>query len=313
MRPKILLFLLLAPLSAFALPISINQIVVFGDSLSDNGNAAIALGGTLPGNYAPNAFTDGPATTPATAGPFGLWIDQFAANAGLPDPQPFLAGTGGTNYAIASALTGTTNPQDMGNQVAAFLLANGGTAPPNDLYAIWGGANDILDGDNPLTAASNLYDYILTLAGDGAKYFLWLNLPPLGDTPLVEAGGSTAVAEANEASALFDEAWATDLGLLSSDGIEVVGVDVAGLFSQILADPGAYGFTNVNTPAQGLSVNPNNYLFWDDEHPTTAGDALVANLALADLNAVPEPSTLLLLLSGAGVLGIFRRVKGGLL
>lgn len=52
---------------------TINQLVVFGDSLSDNGNAVSALGGTLPGNYAPNAFTDGPNTTRATgAGPIGL-------------------------------------------------------------------------------------------------------------------------------------------------------------------------------------------------------------------------------------------------
>ena len=313
MRPKILLSLLVAPLSAFALPIPINQIVVFGDSLSDNGNAAYELGGLAPLNYANNAFTDGPATNPSTAGPFGLWIDQFAANAGLSDPAPFLAVPGGTNYAVASALTGTANPQDIGNQVTDFLLANSGSAPSDDLYAIWGGANDILDGDNPITAATNLYDDILALAGDGAKYFLWLNLPPLGDTPLVEAEGSTAITEANAASALFDQTWATDLGLLSGDGIEVVGVNVAALFGQILGDPGAYGFTTVNSPAQGQSGNPNTYLFWDDEHPTTAGDALVADLALADLDAVPEPSALLLLLSGAGALWMLRRAKGGLL
>ena len=71
---------------------TISQLVVFGDSLSDNGNAAIALGGAFPGDYAPNAFTDGPATTPATSGPYGLWIDQLASDLGVPDPQPFLAG-----------------------------------------------------------------------------------------------------------------------------------------------------------------------------------------------------------------------------
>ena len=48
----------------------INQLVVFGDSLSDNGNAAIALGGTLPGNYAPNAFTDGATTLSSHLRPF---------------------------------------------------------------------------------------------------------------------------------------------------------------------------------------------------------------------------------------------------
>src|SRR5271157_1334030 len=67
-------------------------LVVFGDSLSDNGNAAAALAavGLTLGNHATNAATDGPATTPATSGPFGLWIDQFAALSSLPDPQPFV-------------------------------------------------------------------------------------------------------------------------------------------------------------------------------------------------------------------------------
>ena len=70
---------------------SIYQLVVFGDSLSDNGNAAAALAatGTTLGNYAANAFTDGPQTSPATSGPYGLWIDQFAAILQVPDPQPF--------------------------------------------------------------------------------------------------------------------------------------------------------------------------------------------------------------------------------
>src|SRR5580693_7839551 len=88
--------LCVTPISVIASPIT--QLVTFGDSLSDNGNAAIALGGTIPGNYAGNALTDGPLTTPATSGPFGLWIDQFAAKLAVADPEPFLAS--GTNFAV---------------------------------------------------------------------------------------------------------------------------------------------------------------------------------------------------------------------
>jgi phospholipase/lecithinase/hemolysin len=132
---------------------SVSKVVVFGDSLSDNGNAAAALasvGKTL-GNYAANALTDGPSTVPATSGPYGLWIDQFAALLGVSDPQPFVAymplgATGGilvpnasgTNFAVASALAGNNpnfsstnylnaaNPQVPGttNQVKLFLSFN---------------------------------------------------------------------------------------------------------------------------------------------------------------------------------------------
>jgi outer membrane lipase/esterase len=285
---------------------SINQLVVFGDSLSDNGNAAIALGGTLPGNYASNAFTDGASTTPATSGPFGLWVDQFASKLGVTDPQPFLAG--GTNYAVASALTGH-NPAFTGlptvvpytnDQLALYLFSH--TTSASDLYTFWAGANDIDSGGNPITAANNIAANISALASDGAKQFLWLNLPLLGDTPDGAAGGPAAVAALNAASLAFDVQWATDIATLHSEGINVIGVNIEQLFAQILADPSAFGFTDVTDPAWcgpgGLAScatnNPNDFLFWDGEHPTTAGDALVADLAFKDVTTVPEPSSLAL-------------------
>jgi len=122
--------------------ISVNQIVSFGDSLSDNGNAYIATGGAFPGpNYAMTPYgyyTDGPNTTPSTgAGPVGLWVDQLSGKIGVSDPQPFLAG--GTNYAVASALTGNSNPQDMGNQVATFVATHPTGASGTSLYTFWGG------------------------------------------------------------------------------------------------------------------------------------------------------------------------------
>src|SRR5277367_5441734 len=141
-------------------------LVVFGDSLSDNGNAAAALAsvGLTLGNYAANAATDGPATTPATSGPFGLWIDQFAALSSLPDPQPFLVSPSigvlsinyaATNFAVGSALAGSNPSFSPGSvapgyaqapgttdQVALFLAFNGHASPDN-LYVFWAGANNI--------------------------------------------------------------------------------------------------------------------------------------------------------------------------
>ena len=301
MRSKLLVLaslILTSANAAFAASFSFNQLVVFGDSLSDNGNAAFALGGTLPGNYAPNAFTDGPNTSPKTTGPFGLWIDQFSALAAVPDPQPFLANQFvNTNYAVASAQTGSANPQDISNQVAAFTAAHPGGAPGNALYTIWGGANDLYNGTSSgAVAADNLYGNIQFLYSQGARQFLWLNLPQLGNTPR----GSGTAAALNAQSTAFDQRWAIDLASLKLAGVNIVGVDINAEFNAIQANYTSFGFTNISSPAQGTSGNPNSYLFWDTEHPTTAADALIAQTAFA-AESVPEPGSLSMLLSGIGL------------
>jgi outer membrane lipase/esterase len=290
---------LLAPVALLANPIgSVSSLVVFGDSLSDNGNAAFALGGTLPGNYAPNEFTDGKATTPATSGPVGLWVEQLAPKLGVAPPAPFVAG--GTNYAVASALSGfnpafslppTTIAPYTGDQVALYSLLHGGVASPTALYTLWSGANDLAAGVSPITAADNEFNNILALHAEGGMTFMWLNQPPLGQTPDVASLGPVAQAAANAASAAYNFEWSLDIVKLQALGIDVIGVDVNALFLEIAADPAAFGFTNISSPAQGISGDPNTYLFWDGQHPTTAADALIATTAYNDFLSAPEPAS----------------------
>lgn len=75
------------------------------------------------------------------------------------------------------------------------------------------------------------------------------------------------------------------------------------------ADPAAYGLTDVTQPCLTGAVeysggtpcaNPNQYLFWDYEHPTAAADQIVADAAFDVLT--PEPSSISLL--AAGILGL---------
>ena len=110
----------------------------------------------------------------------------MAADLGVPDPQPFLAG--GTDYAVATALTGhnpafsvpplpPTQVPFTSDQVSLYLLSN--VPSSTTLYTFWAGANDIDSGGNPITAANNIAANIKTLAAAGATNFLWLNLPPL--------------------------------------------------------------------------------------------------------------------------------------
>src|SRR5260370_10883116 len=120
------------------------QFVVFGDSLSDNGNAFIGTGGTIPAPplYTAGRFTDGPDTAPAGT-PGGLWHEVLAGLTGEPVATPFLAG--GTNFAVGGAkvLPGDPVIPSLAQQVRLALAASGGHAGPNVLYAISGGANGL--------------------------------------------------------------------------------------------------------------------------------------------------------------------------
>lgn len=303
--------LLLLPVSSFS--DSITELVVFGDSLSDTGNIYTATFGLYPAppSYTAGMFTDGPDSTPSTTGPLGVWDEQLARMMGVPSPEPFLAGGGGTNYAFGGALTGD-DPScipcslipDVGDQVDAYLATHPGRLPSSSLYSLWAGSNDLLQGVSPQTAVANLTGDIGRLYKHGARNFIWPDLPPLGDTPSGLASGESTTL--NLLSEQYKADWLTAIGLLhaTDPGIDIVGVNAFGLFESILADPSAYGFTNVTTPAQGLNVNPDTYLFWDDLHPTTEGHYWVANLAYHDLNTPELPTATLLgtaLLVGACV------------
>jgi hypothetical protein len=93
----------------------------------------------------------------------------------------------------------------------------------------------------------------------------------------------------------FNSALATMLDGLEANNpaITLLQLDVAGLFQQVLADPSAFGFTNVTDPAapgldpgassydtSQVAPNPDEFLFWDEIHPTTAGHALLASAAM---------------------------------
>ena len=80
------------------------------------------------------------------------------------------------------------------------------------------------------------------------------------------------------------------------------------MFANILANPGAYGLTNVTTSALDDGVlSGQGYLFWDTVHPTTAVQELIGNTAAG---MVPEPSSFTLLLAAGCTMMAWRQARG---
>jgi phospholipase/lecithinase/hemolysin len=295
---------------------------VFGDSLSDVGNVYLATRGGEPASpYVDGQFSNGP-----------VWVQDLAGRLGLPALTPSLEG--GTDYAFGGATTGSasTNNSAVPNleqQVGLFLLGHP-SVPSTALYTFSIGANDlfaILDGSStggltPEQAAAAAAQVVASEAGGlaaaGAKDLVLFDVPDLGVTPEITALGSpTASAAATALSAYFDEQVLIDLAPVEAAGLKVYDLNTFALIDEAVQDPSAFGFSNVTDPCWGggfdgsggplcstLPAVQDTYLFWDDVHPTAAGQLLVADAALSALGLpVPEPSTWAMLLIGFGGLG----------
>jgi 3-phytase len=112
---------------------------------------------------------------------------------------------------------------------------------------------------------------------------------PLGEVPSIRRRGPAAQAQYDEFSAQFNAALArAETQLEAGLGIKIHQLDVYGLVEQVLADPGAFGITNVTDQAKGgdegdpgvVVPNPDQYLFWDNIHPTETFQQLLGTRAI---------------------------------
>ncbi|MEO8410749.1 MAG: hypothetical protein ABI478_09290 [Propionivibrio sp.] len=102
----------------------------------------------------------------------------------------------------------------------------------------------------------------------------------------------------------------TAMGLLPTpwlDGLHLF--DAYGAFNDLFANPLAYGFDDVRSTCAADAAcvsDPDGVFFWDGLHPTTAGHAQLAQLAVAE---IPEPVTFGLMLAALLLLAIGHKVS----
>lgn len=295
-RVAALLLALVLSTSGSALAASFNSLISFGDSLSDTGS--------------------GPATPPSYGGRFSngpVWEEYLASSLGIPPADT-------ADYAIGGATSGLTGlggaSTGLLTQVASYASAPV-TLGTTTLFTVWAGGNDAIQsallGTDPVAgatqAAANIASAVTQLAGAGAQYFLVPNLPNGGLFPIAAQLGADPVA-ANQLTLYFNGQLDADLApLAGSLGITIYRLDAYSLFQAIVADPGAYGLTDVTTPCKSgttICADPDQHLFWDSVHPTTVVHGFIAAAGLA---AVPEPELAALLVAAALAVGVTARVR----
>ncbi len=305
MKRALMLALGFSSLCAVARATTYSAVVVYGDSLSDNGNLYAATG--QPGApYYDGRRSNGPVA-----------VEQLAANLGAPlvDYAWIGATTGIGNYGDGGTPTsfGTYSLPGM-QTVFAETKPTLGPYLNGALFVVWGGPDDFLS-PSPLDttpaeivnrAVSDELGIVTSLELLGAKHILVPGMPDLGLTPYFESLGPAGAAEGSALSAAFNAELSAELPA------GVAYYDTASLIRNMVANPAAYGFTDVTDPCyNGTTVcsNPSQYLFFDSFHPTTAADAFAAEAFESAL--APEPATFVLIAGGLILCGVLRRRVSG--
>jgi outer membrane lipase/esterase len=321
------------------------SMVSFGDSLSDVGTYKVgtvaALGG---GKYTVNSSTaknwteliaaqiklDAPC--PAQTGLNGSAAAGFSV--------PVVNNTACRNYAQGGARV--TNPVGPGNaalgganailgqltvpvvtQISNHLKVVGGAFNGSELVTVMAGGNDLFinfatfgstvaaGGDASAaasaavaamgTAGAELASAVKTqIVGKGAKYVVVINVPDMSKTPF---GTSVEASAPGVVSAMVNAFNAQLAAGLVGSGVRTV--DAYNVFRDQVANPGAYGLSNISTPACNLNTpSPNalgnslvcntsnviggdvsRYMFADTVHLTPYGYQLLANQVAKEMTA----------------------------
>jgi phospholipase/lecithinase/hemolysin len=273
------------------------KLIIFGDSLSDTGNSNVATNGQAPPpklygtTQFPGRWTNGQNWVdylPGVAQSFGVKVEPVTAY--LQDPGSDQA----TNFAFGGATSGAGNVINNAlpgflAEIPIYLKTVDNQASAGDWYVIWIGANDFSAGINPVETVANIKNGIAELSAQGARNFAVINVPDLSLTPAVQALGGATILAAKRFVLTTNVLLEVELLRFAfQERIRINLVDINRIFLPLVVCPGRFGFTNSSgfalaALAVNPSINPNDYVFWDDFHPTTRAHFFAAEFLVKAL------------------------------
>ncbi len=286
---KIIFILFTLFFSVMSSATSLNKVVVFGDSLSDNGNLYEYMKHELPLSppYYKGRFTNGP-----------VWVELLMNHYYSKDPQSHLLdyAFGGAGIAENDA---DSDPDDilftLNREIDSYLLSHNDKADDTSLYVVWMGANNYLGAPEDIDATvgavtSGIKHELQRLVQKGAKHIMVVNLPDLGNTPAARDfdSVSTLTALSIKHNQVLKEIVSE---LESSDAsVQWFYFNINEIIDDMLGFPEQYGITNTDATCYEEMVNPSSertvlkmvssvkprttvdactgYLFFDPVHPS---------------------------------------------
>jgi len=268
---------------AGALPYS--QLIAFGDSYTDTGNAGRSADGLL-------------------------WVEYLAQHLGL-GGGPAPSSAGGTNYAVGGATALSPSPNHLRSQLSRFSAASP-VADPDALYAISIGFNDIqfaAQVDDIQLHAQSIVDTIessmQTLWNAGARHFLVPTAWDYATTPVAQFRPREVREKLGDLSLVFKEKLEA---MLDAFQAPVHRMDAYGLSQEIEGGAWMLGFTEGRYGYCGDRPDCTGFVWKDQIHPSSAVHEILAEEAyqgiIEQLGAVvPEPGSGLLTGLGLVLLG----------
>lgn len=279
-------FLALCLFSSFVFAQPLKNIVVFGDSLSDNGNLYEYMKHQLPESppYYQGRFSNGP-----------IWAEQLLSSYAKGKESALML-----NYAYGGAGV-SQDPEDdevlftLNREIESYLLSHEGKAEEDSLFVIWIGANNYFAFPEDQQEAINYVNEAIKqgmekLVNHGAKHVLVMSLPDLGQTPVARTMDTVEVF--SQMSTAHNKQLEMNISALKAvyPDVQWLYVDVADIMKDVVEHADEYGFKNTidscykadflkysnqatlkmaaNLSKINQPLDCSGYLFFDLVHPT---------------------------------------------